>query len=36
MLAMMERASNPEFQKMVEPYVKYHEYFKFNEIKLSQ
>ena len=36
MSAMMERASNPEFQKMVEPYVKYHEYFKFNEIKLSQ
>ena len=33
MSAMMERASNPEFQKMVEPYVEYHEFFRLNEMK---
>ena len=33
MSAMMERASNPEFQKMVEPYVKNHEFFTLNELK---
>jgi hypothetical protein len=34
--AMAERASDPEFKKMVEPYIEYHEFFILNEMKPSQ
>ncbi|MDP7330154.1 MAG: hypothetical protein QGI44_02530 [Candidatus Marinimicrobia bacterium] len=36
MAAMAERASDPEFKKMVEPYIEYHEFFTLNEMKPPQ
>ena len=36
MAAMAKRASDPEFQKMVKPYVEYHEFFTLNEMKPPQ
>ena len=36
MAAMAKRASDPEFKKMVEPYIEYHEFFTLNEMKPPQ